>query len=102
MNVAVALPMLNGLASPIEIPRPPVLVCCVGVASDASSLVDGAAHAVAPPKQSATMGAPAHTLTNLTDVLIGIPTFLGAHQRTHTVVYGRGRQLVQSPVVSVD
>jgi hypothetical protein len=48
------------------------VVCCVTLAlDDALSLVDGAAHAVGAPTQSATAGAPAHTARNLTDALVG-------------------------------
>src|SRR6478672_8240908 len=59
------------------IDRLPLVVCCVTLAvDDALSLVDGAAHAVGAPTQSATAGAPAHTARNLTDVLIGNCPFL--------------------------
>jgi hypothetical protein len=41
------------------------------------------------------MGAPAHTVTNLTDVLMGISPFSGVGLRTHSFVYGGERHFVQ-------
>jgi hypothetical protein len=65
--VAVLLPNCTSVLPPAETARPPVVVCCVELAP-----VDGVANAVGAPTQSATMGAPAHTVTNLTDVLMGV------------------------------
>ena len=69
--VAELLPNCTTVRPPAETARPPLAVCCVELARVDDALVS--AQAIGAPTQSATMGAPAHTVTSLTAVFIGIP-----------------------------
>jgi hypothetical protein len=80
VEVAVLLPNCTSVFPPAEIAMPPLVVCCVVLAPVDGVLapvdgelapVDGVAHAVGAPTPSARSGVPTHTVTNLTDVLIG-------------------------------
>jgi hypothetical protein len=73
--VAVLLAVFSTSCPATETATPRSGVCCVVLVPVADELSPVAAHAVGAPMQNATIGAPAHTVTNLTVVLISLFPF---------------------------